>query len=173
MAKINRAPLDRARKIMKPYWRLTLAYLAFGLAWIFLSDQLGAFLAGGDVTTLTHLQTLKGWIFVAASSLFIFTLTRQAFRALEREQRERLSMFRKTIEGSHHILLNYLNQMQVVTMEAEKCATFDPATLGLAQEVSEEASAALRRLGEAKILTSEHLDAILYPAKNESPRPEG
>lgn len=157
---------------MKPYWRLTLAYLAFGLAWIFLSDQLGVFLAGGNIQALTHLQTLKGWGFVAASALLIFCLTRRAFHSLEREQRERLAMFRKTVEGSHHILLNYLNQMQLVTMEAEKCATFDPATLGLAHEVSEEAAAALRRLGEAEILTSEHLHSILYPAKNESPRPE-
>jgi len=154
---------------MKPYWQLTLAYLAFGLAWIFLSDQFGVRLAGGNIEALTHFQTLKGWAFVAASALLIFCLTRHAFRSLEREQRERIAMFRKTIEGSHHILLNYLNQMQLVTMEAEKCTTFDVATLALAYEVSEEAATALRRLGDAEVLTSEHLDTILYPGKNASP----
>lgn len=172
MMTVNPAlPLARACPIMKPYWQLTLAYLAFGLAWIFLSDQVGVSLAGDNVRALTHLQTIKGWGFVVASSLLIFVLTRQAFHSLEREQRERLAMFRKTIEGSHHILLNYLNQMQLVTMEAEKCECFDPAMLELAHEVSEEAASALRRLGDAEILTSEHLDAILYSAKNESPRP--
>jgi hypothetical protein len=157
---------------MKPYWRLTLTYLAFGLAWIFFSDRAGEFLAGGNVQALTLLQTIKGWLFVILSATLIYCLNRQAFLDLETEQRERFAMFRKTIEGSHHILLNYLNQMQLVTMEAEKCKDFAPGTLRLAQEVSDEASAALVRLGEAEILTSEHIDAVLYSPRNESPRQE-
>ena len=156
---------------LKPYWRVTLWYLAFGVAWIFFTDCLVGSVAR-DVRALTGYQTLKGWFFVGLSGLLIFQITRAAFRRHEAHEREKMRVYRKTVEGAHHILLNYLNQMQLVTMEAEKCAGFDPATLELAAEVSEEAAAALRRLGEAEILTSEHLDAILYPAKNGSPPPK-
>jgi hypothetical protein len=146
---------------MKPYWRVTLWYLAFGVAWIFLSDHFVA-LHYGNPRMMTSLQTLKGWAFILASTLLILQVARTAFRRHAELEREKYIVFQKTIEGVHHILLNYLNQMQLVTLEAERCRDFDAATLALARELSEEASAELMKLGELETITSEQIEKFVY-----------
>jgi hypothetical protein len=145
----------------KPYWRVTLWYLAFGVVWIFLTDSL----VGGvvrDVHALTGYQTLKGWFFVAISGLLIFQITRTAFRRHEAQEREKMRVYRKTVEGAHHILLNYLNQMQLVTMEAERCKDFDAETARIAHEVSDEAAAELLKLGALEKITEDEIHAAVY-----------
>ena len=120
---------------MKPYLRVTLVYAVFGILWIFFSDRLAAMLAD-NIDGFTFLQTMKGWLFVGLSSLLLFFLTKQAFDAQRRTEREKLAVFDKTVEGSCHILLNYLNQMQLVSQEAEQCAEFDRNILKLANAAS-------------------------------------
>lgn len=146
---------------MKPYLRVTLIYAVFGVLWIFFSDQLVHILAD-TVAGLTHLQTVKGWVFIGLSSLLVFTITRQACLAQARTDAEKLAVFNKTVEGSYHILLNYLNQMQLVTMEAERCGGFDREVLKLGQSASDEATAELGKLGEIRTITAEKIDAVIY-----------
>jgi hypothetical protein len=146
---------------MKPYVRVTLVYALFGVLWIFCSDRLVELLAR-NLDGLTRLQTLKGWLFVALSSLLILTLTRRAFHAHLRIEQEKLAVYRKTVEGSYHILLNYLNQMQLVTLEAEQCQGFDPTVLKLAQKASDEATAELMKLRNVQTITAEHIDSVIY-----------
>jgi hypothetical protein len=146
---------------MKPYLRVCLGYLAFGVAWILVSDRLADWLAG-SLTDLSYFQTVKGLSYVGLSALLIAYLTRQALQKELRQQAEKEAVFRKTIEGSHHILYNYLNQMQLVTMEAESCKEFDPKTLKLAQELSAKAEAELARLTTIENVTPEHIDSIIY-----------
>jgi hypothetical protein len=146
---------------LKPYWRVTLWYLAFGVAWIFFTDCLVGSVAQ-DVRALTGYQTLKGWFFVGLSALLIFQITRTAFRRHEAHEREKMRVYRKTVEGVHHILLNYLNQMQLMTMEAERCKDFDAGTVQLAREASDEAAAELKKLGELETITAEDIHATVY-----------
>ena len=47
--------------------RVAGVYLAVGVLWILLSDRLLAYMVS-DPATISTLQTLKGWIFVAASA---------------------------------------------------------------------------------------------------------
>lgn len=146
---------------MKPYWKVTFWYALFGAAWIFFSDQAAGALFP-NVHSLIFVQTIKGWLFVALSALLIFHLVRKAWRnhlALERDKRE---VFRKTVEGARHILLNYLNQMQLVTMEADRCRDFDPKLLKLAEEISDAAAAALRRLEAAERLSAKEIHQIVH-----------
>lgn len=109
---------------MKPYVRITLAYLIFGILWILVSDTL-AFLTFDSSEELTQVQVLKGWLFVFLSSVLIYYLTRQAFQHREKMRKQRRALFLKTVSDSYHILLNYLNQMQLVILEAEKSNDFD------------------------------------------------
>jgi|UniRef100_UPI00404ABA03 hypothetical protein len=146
---------------MKPYLRVSLGYLVFGVVWILVSDQLANWLAG-SLTDLSYFQTVKGLIYVGLSALLIAYLTRQAFQKERRQLAEKEAVFRKTIEGSHHILHNYLNQMQLVTLEAEGCVAFDRKTLNMARDVTARAEAELNRLTAIDNVTPEHIDSIIY-----------
>ncbi len=146
---------------MKPYLRVTLGYLAFGITWILASDHVATVIAG-SLHDLASFQTFKGLLYVGLSALLIWWLTRQAFKVHAAQQREKAAVFHKTIEGSHHILLNYLNQMQLMTEEAEKCPGFDPQTLKLTRDASARAKAELQRLVEIENVTAEHIDSVVY-----------
>lgn len=146
---------------MKPYLRVTLAYAVFGILWIFFSDKLAGMLTD-NFAVFSNLQTLKGWLFVALSSLLVLTITRRAFDEHARTAAEKRAVFHKTVEGAYHILLNYLNQMQLVTMEAERCEKFDREVLRMANEAAGDAETELRKLGEIQTVTAEHIDAVVY-----------
>lgn len=146
---------------MKPYLRVTLAYALFGALWIFCSDRLVEALAG-DLAGLAYFQTMKGWLFVALSSLLVLTITKRACEDHLRVEAEKLAVFRKTVEGSYHILLNYLNQMQLVTMEADRCPTFDAKVRAQAESATAEATAELMKLRDIQTITAEHIDAVVY-----------
>lgn len=146
---------------MKPYLRVTLAYAVFGILWIFLSDRLVG-LVTADPDELAYLQTIKGWLFVALSTLLIFTIARRAFEDHRRTEQEKLAVFHKTVEGSYHILLNYLNQMQLVAIEAERCGTFDREVLKLANNATDEATTELMKLRDVQTVTAESIDAVVY-----------
>jgi len=130
-----------------PYVRITLAYLLFGILWILVSDTL-AFMTVHSSEDLTRVQVLKGWLFVFLSSALIYYLTRQAFQHRERMRKQRRILFLKTVSDSYHILLNYLNQMQLVILEAEKSKDFDKEVLEIARKVSAECSEKIRKLEE-------------------------
>jgi hypothetical protein len=146
---------------MKPYLRVSLAYAVFGVLWIYLSDRLVAAFAD-SLAGFTFLQTMKGWLFVVLSSLLLLAITKRAFDAHARTEREKLAVFRKTVDGSYHILLNYLNQMQLVTIEAEQCAGFDRSVLKLATDASDKATAELMKLRDIQTITAENIGAVVY-----------
>lgn len=152
---------------MKPYVRITLAYLVFGVLWIIVSDLL-AFLAASDSESLTQVQVLKGWLYVFLSSALIYYLTRQAFLHREKMRRERRALFLKTVFDSYDILLNYLNQMQLVILEAEKAADFDREILVIAKRVSKECSEKIKALENLEVeyeFESEDLQANLIQVR--------
>jgi hypothetical protein len=146
---------------MKPYLKVTIGYLAFGLIWIIFSDRLLKGLAA-DIHNLTLFQTVKGCVYVLLSTLLIYFLTKRAFEGQIAQEKEKLVIFKKTVSGVHHILLNYLNQMQLVTMEAERCADFDPETVALSKKISDHAAKELVKLSEIEVVDSEHIDSVVF-----------
>jgi hypothetical protein len=154
--------LQAGPRPMKPYWRITFWYVAFGFSWVFFSDKYFEALVR-HVEALTPLQTIKGWWFVSVSGLLIFYLTKRAFLQHIAEEQERYAVFKKTVREAHHILLNYLNQMQLVTLEAEHCQNFDKETLRLAQKISEDANAELIKLSKIDTITAENIHSVLHP----------
>src|SRR5690242_10836391 len=59
-------------------FRIVLLYALFGGFWILLSDRLLATLVT-NISTLSILQTYKGWTFVVMSSVLIFCLLKREF----------------------------------------------------------------------------------------------
>ncbi|MEI8039060.1 MAG: hypothetical protein WCJ14_11780 [Verrucomicrobiota bacterium] len=150
---------------MKPYWKITLWYLGFGVTWIFLSDKVSAAVAD-NMHFLTFLQTIKGWCFVGVSGMLIFHLTKKSFQEALAQDREKLAVFKKTVQGVYHILLNYLNQMQLVTMEAERSRDFDQNVLLLSKDISATALQELMKLDKIDTITSDHIDSVVFPNSN-------
>lgn len=138
---------------MKPYLRITLWYLLFGGLWISLTDRLIAPLASDSVAAMTGWQTIKGWIYVFGSGGLIYFLTRGAYHLQLRAEKKRLESFKRTVRQSHHILLNYFNQMQLVILEAERSADFDKNMIELAREATDKATLEVHRLDDDESLS--------------------
>ncbi len=130
---------------MKTYLRITLSYLVFGVVWIFVTDRFLVPLAR-DVGDLTEWQTLKGLLYVLVSGAFIYFLTKRASHQEEMAEQRRMEEFKRTVKNSHHILLNYFNQMQILIFEAERSSDFDKSLIEVAKEVTEEAAGEVRKL---------------------------
>jgi len=141
---------------MKPYWKITLWYLLFGVLWILLTDTLLMVLIP-DSRHLTIVQSLKGCLYVLLSALFIWQITKSAFQEQEARERERNKVFMETVKASNHILRNYLNQMQLVTEEAEKCHAFDKDTVKLAHSISKAAETQLAKLGRISEISPDEI----------------
>lgn len=65
--------------------RIAGGYLVFGVVWIAITDTLVVNLAGSQAE-LTRLQTIKGWVFVLASTVVIFALTYSRQRQVNEER---------------------------------------------------------------------------------------
>lgn len=146
---------------MKPHWSVAGIYLLFGVIWILVTDYLMERLAAGT-EMLTALQTMKGFVFVVLSALLVWVLTKREHAAREAAEQEKFAVFQKTVEGAHHILLNYVNQMQILTIAAEQCADFDQSALATADEISGKVVVALDRLNRIARVTSDEIDAAIY-----------
>ena len=81
----------------RPALLIAAIYGLAGLLWIFLSDALLATLAGENAAALTHYQTLKGSVFVLATTLLVYWLVRRALvrqAETERSLRDSEARFR-------------------------------------------------------------------------------
>src|SRR4051794_12543275 len=63
---------------------IAVTYLVLAAAWIFLSDVTLQHFLGISNDRLTHLQTLKGCLFVAATAGLIYLLIRRRLLAIDR-----------------------------------------------------------------------------------------
>lgn len=146
---------------MRLYQKVTLSYLSFGILWILVTDII-AFMATPHWHAFAVVGLIKGWFYVLVSATVIFFLTRAAYRQHEQATREKYEVYRSTMSGAHHVLMNYLNQMQLVTLEAESKKDFDPEILQLSKSLSEQAAFELKRMGEIKDITPDAIDDVVY-----------
>jgi len=72
-------------------------------------------------------------------------------------QNEKLKIYRSMTHASHHILNNFLNQMQLFHLEAERSPYFDPNMLALYDKVSKSAAMQIQKLSELESITSERI----------------
>lgn len=77
----TRLPADKSGS--QAAWPIVLAYAGFAGLWILLSDKVVAWFIT-DTATMTQMSMLKGWLFVAVTSLFLFSLIRRLVDGLNR-----------------------------------------------------------------------------------------
>ena len=78
----------------KHAFRIAAVYAIFGTAWILLSDRVANALVS-DQSALDHVQTLKGWFFIAVTALLLHLLIRRQLSAANHEATARLQAERE------------------------------------------------------------------------------
>jgi hypothetical protein len=156
---------------MKSHLRVTLLYLGLGVIWILFSDRIAAAVASDNMQFLTVIQTLKGWTFVGGSALVLYFVTRKASHHDHDTEGEKKAIYHETVQGVYHIVFNYMNNMQMVLSEAERCDDFNRETLDLARASAMNATQGLRNLQELSEITPRHIHDVLY-ARMEACKPE-
>ncbi|MDX9748818.1 MAG: hypothetical protein RBT57_09995, partial [Paludibacter sp.] len=69
-------------------YRISVAYLLIGAAWILVSDLLVEFIASNVELNSSHLQTAKGWFYVIATALLLFFFIRKHLGRLRETEAE-------------------------------------------------------------------------------------
>jgi hypothetical protein len=141
---------------MKPYVTTTLTYLGFSVLWILASDRLVELLVS-DPATMSQVQSVKGIVFVLLSSVLIFNVSRQLHRREAEREAEKTELFRDTMGAVHHVVRNFLNQIQLVTLEAEDADGFDAETLDVARRTTRQTEVHLDELSRLQDLSPESL----------------
>ncbi|MFP4542575.1 MAG: hypothetical protein ACLFR7_13190 [Opitutales bacterium] len=146
---------------MKPYFRITLIYLVFGFLWIFFSDRaVELFVPAAAPHGLW--QTLKGWLYVLVSGVLVFELSRRAYRQQVARHEDTLGVFRATVRGVHHIFLNYLNEMQIMRLEAERHPDFDKEVIQVSHEATDRAAKELHNLERLEQIDAQSIEAVAF-----------
>jgi len=115
--------------------RIALLYLLFGGLWILLSDQMLA-AAIPDADTLTHIQTYKGWAFVAASAGLVYFLLKRSLasqRRAEAASRENGERYRLLFETSLSAILLTAPDGSVFSANPAACRIFGRTEAELCQ----------------------------------------
>ncbi|MGD9928941.1 MAG: sensor histidine kinase [Mangrovibacterium sp.] len=94
---------------MKSSFKITFIYFLISFFWILFSDKfLQAF--STDTTTITRMQTYKGWFFIISTSLFLFWLIYTEFKKKSKIQEE-LRKAMKKAEESDRLKTAFLSNM--------------------------------------------------------------
>jgi len=85
--------------------------------------------------------------FIPIGIFFVFALfDRQKAHEFQIEF-EKIKVYKAMMSSTHHVLNNFLNQMQLFKLEAEDTPEFDPEILNLYGQIIEEASLQIDALG--------------------------
>ena len=97
-----------SRAVLRGSMRVVLAYLAFGVLWILLSDRLLAMLV--PAAELPFWQSLKGILFIAVTALLLFLLVRRQLQTVVhalRASRENEARFRRMFHRANLALIEF------------------------------------------------------------------
>ena len=120
------------------------------------------------ITTLEGLEKFEVDEFIIPIMIFGFF----AFFDLIRRQRshkiefEKIEIYKAMMSSTHHILNNFLNQIQLFKMTAEDTPGFDPEVLTLYDQTIEEASVQIDALGSVTNINELSIRASVAPQPN-------
>jgi len=80
-----------------------------------------------------------------------------------RVEREKVKVYQAMISSSHHILNNFLNQMQLFKITAENTPGFDKNVLGLYDRIMHEATEQIKALSNVSEVNEKHIKESVMP----------
>ncbi len=92
-------------------------------------------------------------------------------RRLREAEAERVRLFKTTVSATHHVMNNFLNQMQLFQLEAEQSRDFDPSLLPQFEQIIQETATQIRQLQALEEVNAARIQAIAY-AQTTQPGPE-
>ncbi|KAF0158792.1 MAG: hypothetical protein FD188_2456 [Ignavibacteria bacterium] len=138
--------------MIKPYQRVTLTYLVFGVAWIFLSDNiLETFVTSAAM--LTTLQTYKGSFFV---------IIRRMWFKIEDRELEKEAVFISTMRAVQHILNNFLNKMLFFKLVAAEKQNLPQEIVEHYDNVIDETTKQIKKLSGIKEISPKEIERVAY-----------
>ena len=147
--------------MIKPYQRVTLTYLVFGVAWIFLSDNiLETFVTSAAM--LTTLQTYKGSFFVIITSILLYFLTRRMWFKIEDRELEKEAIFISTMRAVQHILNNFLNKMLFFKLIAAEKQNLPQEIVEHYDNVIDETTKQIKKLSGIKEISPKEIERVAY-----------
>jgi PAS domain S-box-containing protein len=106
---MTRTPSSNQRRlVLVAPGKIILCYTLFGLAWVFFSDRLAAFLFKNSPEILLQVSTFKGFVFVGVTTLllvFLLSGHRTAYRRKERELLESQERYQLVVESAPDAIL--------------------------------------------------------------------
>ncbi len=82
-------------------------------------------------------------------------------RRVGEKEKEKTDIYMAMLRSSNHILNNFLNQMQIMKIEAEQCQDFNKDILAAYDIIASEASELIRNLEKIPSLTKEDIWATV------------
>lgn len=150
---------------MKPQFKITLIYLIISLLWIYFSDKFVEQL-GLSSSTLTLIQTYKGWFFVLVTSLILFYLIKKEQADLLKKEEEKRKLFKVTLQGVHHILNNFLLKMNYFKEIVSESNAVDKKTIEIFDKVIFETADELKKLSNIENPTDETVKRTVFKTKS-------
>ncbi len=87
-------------------------------------------------------------------------------RKIKKKEQEKVEIYHAMLDSSYHIINIYLNQMQLIKIEAEKCENFDKDLLVTFAAISDEAATLLKRLASVSDLSENNILEAVLPTEN-------
>jgi len=119
-----------------PQTRIVLVYLVVGVLWIYFSDRLIA-VSLSSPEAITRAQSAKGWLFILITSVMLYLLVEQHFRAMKKKHRELIKSYDQTIRGwievmdlRHHETRNHTERVTRMTVAFARLAGVEAERLG-------------------------------------------
>ena len=130
---------------MRPHSKIVLIYLVFGALWIFYSDLIAKkFFTTPDELTLV--QDIKGWLFIAVTGSFLYTLIKNAID-------EKIEINRKLTESYDQTIRGWIKVMDMRHQETkDHTIRVSKMTVELAKHLGVIKSDELKRIETSAIL---------------------
>jgi PAS domain S-box-containing protein len=94
--------------------RIAVIYAVFGCLWILFSDLLAGALVREELARRVHLQTLKGWLFIAITAVALYYLIRRTVVAFHQTEQARHEM-----ETRSRLLVERISDYAIFTLDEQ------------------------------------------------------
>lgn len=114
---------------------------------------------------LTRFEAYELDEFIFPILIVLFTLTIDLVRKYRKDkiELEKAKIYRAMLSSSHHILNNFLNQMQLFKITAEGCADFDKEVLSAYDGIMNEAQKQIEALRKVNKIDADEIRGSVNP----------